>query len=228
MKKIIFGIFAHPDDEAFGPSGTLLKESRSGSDIHLIMLTAGEAGTNEDDTPNLAQVRLEEWSRAGKLLDAKSMHFLGYKDGQLNNTSMIKIADEIIDIVSTTIKKYPEDSLVEFIGFDLSGISGHIDHIVASRAACLAFYRLKEQDSRLSRVRLMCLPGKLYPTHNTRWLYMEKGRPDSQIDEVVDARELREDIIEVMRTHKTQRVDCEQILSIQGDQLGLNYFVVKD
>lgn len=228
MKKVIFGIFAHPDDEAFGPSGTLLKESRGGSDIHLIMLTAGESGTNEDNVPDLAQVRLEEWQRAGKLLGAKSMHFLGYKDGQLSNTSMIKIADEVIEIVSDEIKKYPKDTVVEFIGFDLSGISGHIDHIVASRAACLAFYRLKEKDPRLSRVRLMCLPAKLYPTHSTRWLYMEKGRPESEIDEVVDARELREDIIEVMRAHKTQRIDYEQVLKIQGDQLGLNYFVIKD
>lgn len=74
----------------------------------------------------------------------------------------------------------------------------------------------------------MCLPAKLYPTHSTRWLYMEKGRPESEIDEVVDARELREDIIEVMRAHKTQRIDYEQVLKIQGDQLGLNYFVIKD
>ena len=36
MKKIIFGIFAHPDDEAFGPSGTLLLETRSGTELHLI------------------------------------------------------------------------------------------------------------------------------------------------------------------------------------------------
>lgn len=228
MKKIIFGIFAHPDDEAFGPAGTLLKESRSGSDVHLIMLTAGEAGTNSDDALDLSEVRLQEWHEAGKLIGTKSMHFLGYKDGQLNNTSLIKIAPRIIDIVTDTIRTAPEDAFVEFMGFDFSGISGHIDHIVATRAACLAFYRLKERDNRLARLRLFCLPASLYPTHSTDWLYKEAGCPDEAIDEIVDARDLRDDIIAIMCTHKSQHEDCEAILSIHGDQLGLNHFIVRD
>ena len=227
MKKIIFGIFAHPDDEAFGPCGTLLQESRSGSDIHLIMLTAGDAGINPIDTSDLAQIRLQEWKEAGELLGAKTMHFLGYKDGQLDNLSMIAIAQQVGEIVATTLRDAPDDISVEFMCFDFTGLSGHIDHIVASRAACLAFYRLKEHDARLARIRLFCLPASLYPTHATTWLYKEAGQPESAIDEIIDARDLREDIVAVMRTHKTQTQDCEEILRIHGDQLGLNHFVVK-
>lgn len=227
MKKIIFGVFAHPDDEAFGPCGTLLKESRSGSDIHLIMLTAGDAGINSVGASDLAQLRLEEWKKAGELLGTKSMHFLGYKDGQLDNVSMIKIAHQVNEIVTATLENAPEDAHVEFICFDFTGLSGHIDHIVASRAACLAFYRLQEHDARLRRIRLFCLPASLYPSHTTHWLYKEAGQPENVIDEVVDARDLREDIIKVMRTHKTQSQDCEAILNIHGDQLGLNHFIVK-
>lgn len=227
MKKIIFGIFAHPDDEAFGPAGTLLKEARDGNDIHLIMLTNGSAGNNQDDLPGLGDIRLEEWQNAGQLLGAKGMHFLGYEDGKLNNDSMVTVAEQIIEIVSSTIIGAPKDTKVEFMSFDLTGLSGHIDHIVASRAACLAFYKIKANDARMSRIRLMCLPATLLPTHRTDWLYAEKGRTQNEIDETVDARELREDIIEIMRVHKTQQTDYERLLDIQGDQLGLNYFVVK-
>lgn len=227
MKKIIFGIFAHPDDESFGPCGTLLKESRSGSDIHLIMLTAGDAGVNLDAAPNLAEIRLQEWQRAGSLLGAKSMCFLGYKDGQLDNKTMQAIATQVEEIVTRELKDAPGDALVEFICFDFSGLSGHIDHIVASRAACLAFYRLKSHNSRLARVRMFCLPASLFPSHSVDWLYKEPGRTAAEIDEVVDARELREDIITVMRCHSTQFQDCDTVLHTLGDQLGLDHFIVK-
>src|SRR5690606_25056286 len=102
-----------------------------------------------------------------------------------------------------------------------------IDHIVASRAACLAFYRLKSHNSRLARVRMFCLPASLFPSHSVDWLYKEPGRTAAEIDEVVDARELREDIITVMRCHSTQFQDCDTVLHTLGDQLGLDHFIVK-
>ena len=227
MKKIIFGIFAHPDDEAFGPCGTLLQEARSGTDIHLIMLTAGDAGTNLHGTSDLGEVRLQEWKKAGELLGTKGMHFLGYQDGHLDNTAMPKIAQQIAEIVTSTLADTSVDTVVEFMCFDFTGLSGHIDHIVASRAACLAFYRLQEQDTRLRRIRLFCLPASLYPSHNIDWLYKEAGCSEDKIDETIDARVLREEIIQIMRTHETQLQDCEAILRVHGDQLGLNHFVVK-
>ncbi len=60
MNKIIVGIFAHPDDEAFGCSPTLIKEASEGSEIHLITLTAGENGCNPDGHNSLGDIRLEE------------------------------------------------------------------------------------------------------------------------------------------------------------------------
>lgn len=227
MKKIIFGIFAHPDDEAFGPAGALLKATRSGSELHLITLTAGDAGTNPDDLANLGEVRLEEWKKAGALLGATNMHFLGYKDGQLNNLAMIEAAARIGKIVTEAIETAPEDAEIEFMSLDLNGLTGHIDHIVAARAACLAFYTLKKSDGRFTRIHLACLPAELYPKANIDWIYMERGRTAEEIDETVDARELRDDIIEVMRTHHSQRGDCEYNLKTQGDRLGLNHFIVK-
>lgn len=227
MKKIIFGIFAHPDDEAFGPSGTLLLETRSGTELHLITLTVGDAGTNPDNHSDLGDVRLKEWRTAGQLMGASSMHFLGYLDGQLNNETMIEAGQKIVELVTKVIKSADKDTTIEFMTSDLNGISGHIDHIVAARAACWAFYRLKASDKRLTRIRLTCVPRDALPTANTNWLYMEPGRTEEEIGEVIDARHLRDDIIAIMRTHHTQRGDGESHIERRGDGLGMNYFTIK-
>lgn len=227
MKKIIFGIFAHPDDEAFGPSGTLLMETKAGTELHLITLTTGQAGTNPDNHPDIGAVREQEWRVAGSLLGATHMHNLGFMDGELNNIAMIQAAEKIDTIVTSTINEQTGPIEIEFMTIDTNGITGHIDHIVAARAACLVFYRRKAEDSRFSRIRLACLPLHHLPAINTTWLYMEPGHADSEIDEVVDARHLREEIIAVMRAHHTQRADYEANLARQGEALGMNYFIIK-
>jgi N-acetylglucosamine malate deacetylase 2 len=229
MKKIIFGIFAHPDDEAFGPAGTLLRETRSGTELHLVALTAGDGGTNPDNVPDLGAVRLEEWKKAGSLLNTSSMEFFGYKDGQLNNTAMIEIGQRLVDHVLTILKDAPpEDAVVEFMTLDLNGYTGHIDHIVAARAASYAFYTLKKSDPRLSRIRFACLARKIVPKANIDWVFMEAGRTPEEIDEIVDTRDLRDDILQIMAAHRSQRNDYEFTLRQQGDDLGLNYFIIKE
>jgi LmbE family N-acetylglucosaminyl deacetylase len=226
MQKIIFGIFAHPDDEAFGPTGTLLLETKSGTELHLISLTAGDAGTNPDNVPDLGAVREQEWRTAGSLLGAKAMHLLGYKDGQLNNIAMIDAAAKIETIVQNALAD-KSDVIVEFMTLDLNGYTGHIDHIVAARAACLAFYQLKKQDIRMDRIRFAVIANSQSPTINTDWIFMEAGRTPDEIDETVDARTLKEDILAVMHAHESQRNDRDATIKSQGENLGLNYFIVK-
>lgn len=228
MNKIIFGIFAHPDDEAFGPAGTLLQETRNGTELHLMTLTDGSAGNNPDNLENLGEVRLEEWRRAGKLLGAKSMEFLGFEDGELNNRTMIGATRQIEKLTLEAISSASSDAEIEFMTLDLNGYTGHIDHIVAARSASQAFFSLQKDDPRFTRIRYACLPAKLYPQPNNDWIYMEAGRKPDEIDEIVDARTLKNDILEVMQAHHSQRDDCAAAIKSQGDDLGLNYFIVKN
>lgn len=227
MKKIVFGIFAHPDDEAFGPSGALLLEAKVGNDIHLITLTAGEAGMNPDNVPNLAETRLTEWKASGDIIGAKSMQYLGYHDGQLSNRDMVEIGSKLVDYIRSIIKDEPADTVVELMSMDLNGVTGHIDHIVAGRAACYAFYTLKSTDPRLTRIRLSCIPDSEVSTMNTEWLFMEAGRTAEEIGEVVDARAHKEELGQIVHAHHSQRHDGENYLQRTGDKLGLNYFIVK-
>lgn len=208
-------------------AGTLLKEVQAGNELHLVCLTNGGGGTNPDNVPNLGEVRLNEWRAAGKLLGATEMYHLGLTDGKLNNTDMLQVATQIEAIVQNVISTHDEMIEIEFIAFDLNGLTGHIDHIAASRSAALAFSRSKATDARFTRLRLLCLPRDLFPSANIDWLYMEPGRLPDEIDDIVDARELKSDILEAIHTHYSQRSDAENLITTFGDQLGMNYFVVK-
>lgn len=227
MKKILFAVFAHPDDEAFGPSGTLLAEARAGTELHLILLTNGDAGTNIDNHENLGEIRLQEWRAAAKLLGVTNLHYLGHKDSQLTNQSMIKISQQITKIISTVIDDAAHDTQIELLTNDLNGITGHIDHIVAARAACHVFHQMKQRDNRFTRIRLCCLSRDDAPGINTDWLYMDAGRLSEEINETVDNRQLHDEIIAIIRTHHTQRRDGDYCIDWHGNRLGIDHFIVK-
>lgn len=108
MKRLVIGIFAHPDDEGFGPSGTLLLETNAGSELHLICATCGEAGQNVDGHGDLGAVRQDEWRAAGKLLGATSMIQLGYPDGKLCNDLYLEIASKIIAYIEDLLSQQTE------------------------------------------------------------------------------------------------------------------------
>ena len=226
MKKIIFAVFAHPDDESFGPSGTLLMDARAGNDVHLMTLTTGQNGTNPENHSDLGAVRLEEWHAAGKLIGAKTQHYLGYVDGELRNNLYHEIADKINATIDEILADESSDIEIEFMTNDLNGISGHIDHIVAARVACFVFFSRKQKDGRFTRIRLACIPKTMIDKPNTDWLYMEAGREEHEINEVIDAREHADEIFAIMRAHYTQRGDGESHIERRGRDVGMNYFIV--
>ena len=112
------------------------------------------------------------------------------------------------------------------MSIDLNGVTGHIDHIVAGRSACLAFYRLKAKGYPMSRIRLACRPGHPHEQANTDFVYMEAGRKPEEISETIDARVYAKEVIEIMRCHQTQRGDGENHIAALGDDVALNHFIV--
>lgn len=228
MKKLLFGIFAHPDDEAFGPCATLVQEVHSGTQLHLISFTSGQAGANPDNHPDLGAVRLKEWHTAAKLIGATKTHHLGYHDSHLDNEQMIVAQERIVKIIRTTLKQISEPVGIEIMTFDPNGISGHIDHIVASRAASWAYYTLKAEGLTMLRLRYFCVPQTTYPDIQHDWIFMEQGRQKYEISEVIDAREHFDTVNQVMRTHFTQRSDGESHLKRQGKNVAINHFIIQE
>jgi len=226
MKKIIFGIFAHPDDEAFGPAGTLIMEKTAENEVHLICATGGENGTNPDEVENLGEVRLSEWRAAGELIGADSMHHLGYEDGTLSNNVYLSTDDKVKTIVTEVLIDKP-DIEVEFMTLDPNGLTGHIDHIVISRVATFVFFTLKQADARFTRIRYSCFSNQDSPESDYSWLYMDAGHAPEEIGETVDASEYLAQIKSVMNAHNSQRGDRDSLLARLGDKVAINHFLVK-
>jgi LmbE family N-acetylglucosaminyl deacetylase len=127
--KVLF-ILAHPDDESYGPSGSILKCTENGAKVFLLTLTKGEAGTLGEgrllESPQLADMRCRELECAAKALKIHDLIIGDFQDGKLNKTPSEKGVSFLQDKINT-IK--PEI----IITFHPNGITGHPDHITISR-----------------------------------------------------------------------------------------------
>lgn len=135
MRSVV-GIFAHPDDEAFGPSGTMAQFAKEGRDVYIICVTRGDAGENHSEKDHdIKSIREEELEASAKELGIKDVVFLNFKDGTLSNNLYHEVAD--------AIREQLEELQPEIImTLEPRGISGHLDHIAVSFITTYVFYRV--------------------------------------------------------------------------------------
>jgi LmbE family N-acetylglucosaminyl deacetylase len=151
------------------------------------------------------------------------MHHLGYVDGSLDNQSILEIVPRIEALIRTIPVNEPLE--IELMSMDTTGITGHIDHIVASRVAHHVFYQLKDAGLPLARLRLACIPrAQTGNAPSYSFVFMEPGRSDQEIDERIDNREYLPEILPIMRTHHTQRGDGEAHIKNHGEQVAIDHF----
>lgn len=212
---MLFGIFAHPDDEAFGPSASLYNAAQNGTDVHLLLATNGENGNNPDNVTDLGHVREKEWQASAQLIGAKSAHALRYPDGGLSNNVYHDIANTLLNQIEEQLSQYSEPLSIDFMTFERNGISGHLDHIAISYITTYVFLKLKEKREDIATLKYFCLAECIAPAHNTHWIYMSKGKADAECDEVFDYSHLVDKKLEIMRAHNSQRDDMQAILAGQ-------------
>jgi len=216
MKKVLFGIFAHPDDEAFGPSASLYDAAQNNVDVHLVVVTDGEQGNNPDQVSDLANVRLKEWEESRKRIGAKSGLALHYPDGGLDNKLYLEISQKIFDHIKNTTSEYSESIELDLITLDNQGLSGHLDHIAVSFITTHVYLKLSQQENiniSVGNLKYYCLCLELVPKSNINWLYMPAGRPDEYFDETFDYTDIYDQKLHIMKAHHSQRKDMEAILS---------------
>lgn len=218
-KKIIVGVFAHPDDEAFGPSGYLYMQSQAGVDVHLLLVTDGATGVN-NGYDDLAATRHDEWKRAGRIMGVASQNTLGYADGTLSNNNYETICDEIKSHVKKIVESYDEKIKIDFLTLDPNGITGHIDHVFVSSVTTCAYVRLKKECHgcmEIGTLRYSCIPRSFAPEPRMEWLLAPMGRSSDEIDETIDIRSVKDIKRSIMRCHQSQLHDVEAAIAMQDN-----------
>ena len=101
-------ITAHPDDSEFGAGGTVGKFVKEGREVAYCIVTNGNKGSSDRAmTPErLATIRAEEQRNAARVLGVERVSFLGYPDGEVEDTR------ELRRDVSREIRRFRPDLVV--------------------------------------------------------------------------------------------------------------------
>jgi LmbE family N-acetylglucosaminyl deacetylase len=130
-------ITAHPDDEAGGFGGSLLKYSDLGVKTCVICLTAGQAATHRGAAKSdqeLGAIRRKEFAAACGLLKVSDGLVLDYPDGQLYRQDLYRVVCDL----TLHVRRFRPQVMITF-GPE-GGLTGHPDHSMASIFASLAFH----------------------------------------------------------------------------------------
>ncbi len=208
----ILAVFAHPDDEAFGPSGTLSRYALNGHEVRLATLTHGEAGSlgpAKHLTPlELGDLRSGELRCSAQALHVSALNLYDLPDGKLAQLP----AERGLGIIRNEIKAFRPDAIITF---HAAGISGHPDHQTVARW-CLQAVQEQEDGLRLFAYGISeeqanrIAHRKLAPI------------PAHEVSHVIDVSEYLQYKFAAIRCHQSQAEGWERMKSIEG---GLEAFL---
>lgn len=200
MSSILL-IQAHPDDETFIAGGTIAKYAARGIEIDVICATRGERGKHSDlcTVEELPRVREAELREAARILGAREIEMLPYRDKELSTAP----PDEIRRALVAAIRRWrPRIAL----SFDPNGMNQHADHIAIGRFAADAvsaaadprWYPETGEPHDVERM-LWSVPIPVFNLGRTENLATQPG-----IDFLIDIAEFRAAKTAALRAHRTQ------------------------
>lgn len=223
-KKIIAVIVAHPDDEAFGPSGTIAKFAKEGNDVYILCATKGEEGNQhkKEDLRKVHEIREEELLKSAKILGVKRVFFLGFRDGSLSNNLYHQLADSITEV----LKRIKAEIIITF---EHRGVSGHIDHIAVSMISSYVFEHLpaiKTIYYYCSTKKARRLQSKYRP--EGYFIYFPPGYDPEDVDKIIDITDVWKTKIKAMNCHKSQLKDVRVVQGIHSEIPKREHFFVRE
>lgn len=198
-------VLAHPDDETFGPGGTITRYAREGVRVSVIIATSGQAGRSAGlaSTPEkLGRIREDEAREAGRFLGVAAIHFLGYEDGKLDEVSEIEVEER----VARLIREERPDVVITF-GPEGAG-NEHRDHRRVSQITTRAIGTAADPDAFKDQIRAGITPHlvkKFYymSGHEPPWRKMSV--PFMPITTVIDISDLIDTKLEAFKLHRSQQ-----------------------
>jgi N-acetyl-1-D-myo-inositol-2-amino-2-deoxy-alpha-D-glucopyranoside deacetylase len=176
-RRLLF-VFAHPDDESFGPGGTIARYAREGAAVHYACATRGEAGgatpallkafAHLPEDERVGALRERELRCAAETLGLAGLHLLGYRDsgmsgapenlhpGAFVNADPDQVTGQLVRLMRSIRPQV-------IVTFDPYGGYGHPDHIFAHQRTTEAFHAAGDA-ARYPEAGAPYRPQKLYWT----------------------------------------------------------------
>lgn len=223
MKQHVVGIFAHPDDEAFGPAGTLTQFAQEGYNVSLICVTNGDSKPEfrkgkykKDVSIDLTEVRKQELLASADILGIENVYFLNYPDGMLCNNLYHDIAKKIEELLAPLEPKI-------LMTFEPRGLTGHIDHIVVSMITTYIFHR----SAYAKELWYYCFKKDWKSLEDNYFIYDPPGYTHSELDRIVEITPQWEKKKQALHAHQSQMYEIEHTIELFAQYPKKECFIIQ-
>lgn len=250
MNKRLLAVFAHPDDEAFGPAGTLALHAKRSVEVHLLCATSGEAGEvdqevrgqrsevsnqkSDKDTSGVARRDSPEVERlekeAEKIVSIRQKELL--KSAKILGIAKVEflgfpdghlsnvLYHSLADKIMAKIKAFKPQVVVTF---DQTGVSGHLDHIAVSMITTYSFIKTRQA----KKLYYHCLPDKpRIKEMDDYFIYFPQGYRQNDITTRIDVSSVWGKRIKAVKGHKSQLKDIKRVLKFIEARPKIDYFIL--
>lgn len=214
-------VTAHPDDEAFGTSGTLARYGAEGTRTALVCVTRGEAGQTgglADSPAALAELRSDELRCSAQLIGLSELYLLDYPDGGATGWNLPALTAQLGGLIDAL---RPE----VVVTFDEHGITYHPDHIAVHRAVVDA---IRAAPDHLGVRRLFYQVVTCQEMANPEGAKFACVSPEA-VEVTVDISAFEQVKRVALSCHRSQSADTAQILSLpEGSIVAEHYLLAWD
>ena len=159
-------VTAHPDDSEFGAGGTVAKLAKQGCEVTYVIVTNGNKGSSDRTmTPErLAKIREEEQRNAARTLGVERVEFLGYPDGELEDTRDLRRD------ITRQIRRWRPDLLIAQNPHRTYNLyASHRDHRITAGAVLDCVYPLARDHMSFPELLPEVEPHKVREIHLMQW-----------------------------------------------------------
>ncbi|MCM3567128.1 bacillithiol biosynthesis deacetylase BshB2 [Neobacillus mesonae] len=138
-ERQVLVVFPHPDDEAFGVSGTLASHVQNGTPVTYACLTLGEMGRNMGNPPftdreDLPKIRKRELIESARAIGIQDLRMMGFRD----KTIEFEDEDKMTNLMTSLIQELNPSLIITFY----PGYAVHPDHDATGAAVVRAVEKM--------------------------------------------------------------------------------------
>jgi LmbE family N-acetylglucosaminyl deacetylase len=188
-------VTAHPDDAEFGAAGTVAQMVKEGREVTYVIVTNGDKGSGDRsmNPERLTRIRGEEQRNAARLLGVERVQFLGYPDGEVEDTRDLRRD------VTREIRRWRPDLIITQNPHRTDNLyASHRDHRITAGVVLDCVYPLARDH--------MSFPELMpeFEPHRVREIYLMQWENPQLVVDITDTIDLK---LKALACHASQFAD---------------------